>query len=218
MAFPEYERLSQSQTGLRQAKAANLRMVEEDEAQGEVADLYRRFKSDMGRPAIPGILKCFATHPPLAQCMAGLAQNMLFVDGHLTRRHKEMISTLVSSQNLCPYCADSHGYSYRVQGGSAESLAAIQANHLGSQQFTDAEQALLRFVAKVNLNSCQISRADIEQMLQAGWAEPQIAEAVHIAALFAAFNRIANAFGLDSQGLLADYDRHDAEASGSNPQ
>jgi alkylhydroperoxidase family enzyme len=40
--------------------------------------------------------------------------------------------------------------------------------------------------------------------MQAGWAETQLAEAVHIAALFAAFNRIANAFGLASPypGLL----------------
>ena len=32
----------------------------------------------------------------------------------------------------------------------------------------------------------------------AGWSEAQVAEAVHIAALFAAFNRIANSFGLPS--------------------
>jgi hypothetical protein len=31
----------------------------------------------------------------------------------------------------------------------------------------------------------------------AGWTEPQIAEAVYITALFAFFNRVADAFGLD---------------------
>jgi len=40
----------------------------------------------------------------------------------------------------------------------------------------------------------------------------QIAEAVHLAALFSTFNRVANAFGLKSQGLLAFYDL-DAEVS-----
>lgn len=43
-------------------------------------------------------------------------------------------------------------------------------------------------------------------MLQSGWSELQIAEAVHVTALFAAFNRVANGFGLGSQGLLALYD------------
>jgi hypothetical protein len=34
----------------------------------------------------------------------------------------------------------------------------------------------------------------------------QIAEAVYVAALFATFNRVGNAFGLASQGLLALYE------------
>jgi alkylhydroperoxidase family enzyme len=38
-----------------------------------------------------------------------------------------------------------------------------------------------------------------------GWSELQIAEAIHVAALFSTFNRVANAFGLKSQGLLALY-------------
>jgi alkylhydroperoxidase family enzyme len=36
----------------------------------------------------------------------------------------------------------------------------------------------------------------------AGWNQQEIAEAVHITALFAYFNRVANAFGLPSQHLL----------------
>jgi hypothetical protein len=57
----------------------------------------------------------------------------------------------------------------------------------------------------VNLNSHQIDREDVNQLLQAGWSEFQIAEAVHVTGLFATFNRVANAFGLGSQGLLALY-------------
>jgi len=36
----------------------------------------------------------------------------------------------------------------------------------------------------------------------AGWKEEQIAEAVYIAALFAFFNRVADAFGVPSQNYL----------------
>jgi uncharacterized peroxidase-related enzyme len=184
-------------------KAMNLRIVEESEAEGEVAEIYQRFKAHFGRTAVPGILKCFATNPPLARSMVDLAQNLLFVDGHLVRRHKEMIAAFISSQNACPYCADSHGYSYREQGGSAESLAAIQAGKLDTDALSEKEKALLGFVEKVTCNSAQVNRTDMERLIASGWSEAQIAEAVHTAALFAAFNRIANAFGLESQGLLA---------------
>lgn len=36
-----------------------------------------------------------------------------------------------------------------------------------------------------------------------GWTEPQIAEAVYITAMFAFFNRVADAFGISPQGYLA---------------
>jgi len=197
----------------RPSSAANLPVVEEADATGEVAELYERFRSHFGRPKVPGILKCFATHPALLRNMMGLAENLLFVDGHLTRRHKEMIATLVSTENTCPYCADSHAYSLRTLGGSAEQLAAIEARDLISASFSLQEQALLAFVDKVTRASHEIKRRDIEKLIAAGWSEPQISEVVHIAALFATFNRIVNAFGVPSQHLLDFYRDQDVNAS-----
>jgi uncharacterized peroxidase-related enzyme len=185
------------------ATSTNLSIVEENAANHEIAALYESFKSRFNRPTVPGILQCFATHPPLARCMVDLASGFLFVDGHLLSRHKEMIAAFVSSQNACPYCADSHGHSFLQRGGSTQALCAIQSDELGSATFSPEEQALLLFVAKVTHHSDQIRRADIDRLIVAGWTELQIAEAVHIAALYAAFNRIANAFGLPSQGLLS---------------
>jgi alkylhydroperoxidase family enzyme len=43
----------------------------------------------------------------------------------------------------------------------------------------------------------------VDTLLSAGWSELQIAEAVHVVALFSTFNRVANAFGLASQELLS---------------
>jgi uncharacterized peroxidase-related enzyme len=181
-------------------------LIEESAATDEVAALYAHFRTHFGRPDVPGILKCFATHPPLLRHMMDLSEQLIFSDGSLGRGHKEMIATLVSTQNECPYCADSHGFFFRVYGGTSMALAAIQEGDLGSTELTAAEQALLKFVRKVNLNSHKIEERDVDALLQSGWSQLQIAEAVHIAALFATFNRVANAFGLASQGLLALYE------------
>jgi uncharacterized peroxidase-related enzyme len=193
----------------RSSSATNLPVVEEAEATGEIAELYERYRSHFGRPTVPGILKCFATHPVLLRNMMGLAEGMLFADGYLTRRHKELIATLVSTANTCPYCADSHGYSLRTLGGSAEQLAAIEARELTTSAFNRQDQALLAFVEKVTRASHTIGPGDIKNLAEAGWSEPQIAEAIHIAALFATFNRIVNAFGLSSQHLLDLYNSAD---------
>ena len=43
---------------------------------------------------------------------------------------------------------------------------------------------------------------DVEKLRAVGWKEDQIAEAVYVTALFAFFNRVADAFGVPSQNYL----------------
>jgi len=207
LGHPDNDRNSQLSSLKPLSSSTNLHVVEEGEASAEVAVLYDHFRSHFGRPDVPGILKCFATHPPLLKHMMDLSGSLIFSDGHLSRRHKEMIATLVSLQNACAYCADSHSFALRMNGGSVEALCAIQQSNLLSPALTSAEQALLSFVAKVNTSSHEIARADIEALHLAGWNDLEIAEAIHVAALFATFNRVVNAFGLPSQGLLALYEK-----------
>jgi alkylhydroperoxidase family enzyme len=44
---------------------------------------------------------------------------------------------------------------------------------------------------------------DVQKLRDVGWKEEQIAEAVYIIAMFAFFNRVADAFGVPSQNYLA---------------
>jgi len=207
LALPEYQGLTQrAQTNT--PSSINLPVIEEGEAVGEVAALYEHFRTHFGRPQVPGILKCFATHPPLLRHMMALSESLLFADGALNRRHKEMIATFISVQNDCAYCADSHGYFLRVHDGSQEVLCALQEGSLTSTALTQAEQALLTFVQKVSLQSNRVTPADMESLRQSGWNNLQIAEAIHLTALFATFNRVASAFGLPSQRLLDFYGAH----------
>ena len=196
-------------------QAANLDVVDEADASPEVKRLYQQFREDFGRPQVPGILQCFATHPPMLTHMMGVARSMLFVDGALGRQHKEMISTFVSASNRCTYCTDSHAHSFRVQGGSASALDAVLGCDPNSLSITAQERTLLRFVKKITEESQSIARSDMEAMRLAGWTDLQIAEAIHVAALFATFNRVVNAFGLPSQELLKQFERPEQEAEGN---
>jgi uncharacterized peroxidase-related enzyme len=160
--------------------------------------LFAQYRERFARTDLPGIVLCFATNSTLLKGMLEIAENFLFGESLLDRRHKEMIATYISRQNACSYCADSHGALLEAQGGSREIMCALQQGDLNAQLFTSAELALLTFAGKVNANSPAVTRADVEATAQAGWTEAQVAEAVQVAALFAAFNRIANGFGLPS--------------------
>lgn len=197
MAAPEFkDAVSQP------IKAANLPVVSEIAASPEVQRLYARFRETFGRPQVPGILQCFATHPPLLEHMMDIASSMLFADRALDRRHKEMIAAFVSSVNQCAYCTDSHAYSFRVHGGSPGAVDAVLACNPESEALTEPQRELLRFTLKVTENSQTVTAADIALLRNAGWSDLQIAETIHVTALFASFNRVVNAFGLPSQELL----------------
>jgi alkylhydroperoxidase family enzyme len=43
---------------------------------------------------------------------------------------------------------------------------------------------------------------DVQKLRDHGWSEDQISEAVYIIAMFAFFNRVADAFGVPSQHYL----------------
>jgi uncharacterized peroxidase-related enzyme len=208
MTTPEHQAPVKRDTP-RPTKTANLSVVDEHSAPPEVARLYAQFRQDFGRPHVPGILNCFSTHPPLLEHMMGLAQSMLFADGALDRRHKEMLSAFVSAQNECAYCTDSHGYFFREHGGSAAALEAVVACRLESDAITPPQRALLNFARKVTENSRAIQPEDMEALRAARWSDLQIAETIHLTALFACFNRVVNAFGLPSQDLLAVYANED---------
>jgi uncharacterized peroxidase-related enzyme len=204
MDTPEYGLLAQRPGKPGKMEATNLPVIREEDASPEVARLYAEFRSRFGRPDVPGILKCFATHPPLLEHMMALSESLLFADGALTRRQKEMIATFVSSSNHCAYCADSHGFFFRVHGGSSESLQALLVCDLQADSLVPEERTLLAFAAAVNRGGEGIRPADVQRMRDHGWSDLQLAEIIHLTALFATFNRVVNAFGLPAQALLSD--------------
>jgi alkylhydroperoxidase family enzyme len=69
--------------------------------------------------------------------------------------------------------------------------------NLDSAPISEAERGLLRFVRLVTEHAYKTTDQDVEHLRSLGWTDPQIAECVYITALFAFFNRVADAFGLD---------------------
>ena len=67
---------------------------------------------------------------------------------------------------------------------------------------TAAEIALLAYVKQVTEAAYKTTHADVQGLRDHGWTELQIAEAVYVTALFAFFNRVADAFGVPSMGYL----------------
>jgi len=172
--------------------------IEEADAEGAVAEGYRMyFERRPDRKKVADIVKCFSHRPDFMQQVMDFSWKLHFSDGHLSERVKEMIATLVSGQNRCPYCMHSHAFFLSEQGTARDAVAAIGRGEIDTAAITEAERALLRFSKKLTRESYRNTPADVQALRDAGWSEPQIAEAVYITAMFGLFNRVANAFGLE---------------------
>lgn len=81
-----------------------IQWIDDDNATAEVAEIYSRWKaSHPGRDAVPDILKCFSLRPDFLRSVIEFSYSLHFQDGHLSYMTKEMIATLVSGLNRCPY-------------------------------------------------------------------------------------------------------------------
>jgi alkylhydroperoxidase family enzyme len=83
-----------------------------------------------------------------------------------------------------------------LQGGADEIVEALERGDLAAAPVSEPERVLLKFVELVTRHAWRTTENDVEQIRQAGWTDEQIAEAVYITAMFAFFNRVADAFGL----------------------
>jgi alkylhydroperoxidase family enzyme len=82
-------------------------------------------------------------------------------------------------------------------------VKAIFEGKLDEAGLTPAERALMEYVELITNAAYRSTFEDVEKLRVVGWKEEQIAEAVYITAMFAFFNRVADAFGIPSQDYLS---------------
>jgi alkylhydroperoxidase family enzyme len=58
-------------------------------------------------------------------------------------------------------------------------------------------------VELITHSAARSTAEDVQKLRDAGWNENQISEAVYVTAMFAFFNRVADAFGIPPQNYLA---------------
>ena len=83
--------------------ATKIRITQDHEATGDIASAYDFWRSTSGRTQVPGIIKCFGARPDFLHQVVEFSNTVHFSEGHLSRRHKEMIASYVSYLNRCPY-------------------------------------------------------------------------------------------------------------------
>jgi hypothetical protein len=81
---------------------ARIRWVDENEATGELADLYAHIRETSPRHNVADILKTMSLRPDFLAAVNDAAC-LHFSDGALTQAQHEMVASYVSALNRCHY-------------------------------------------------------------------------------------------------------------------
>lgn len=177
--------------------------IEPAAADGRLAQIYGDYMlANLNRQEPPQILKALSQSPALMDHMAAIGQEFLFTETRLSKRVKELLAVTVSRDNHCPYCFGSHAYRLCQTGVPQSAIAPLGALPGTDTTWTEPELALIEFARKLNQASHRIDDSDIALLCHAGWQNDEIAEAIHVISLYAFFNRVANAYGLEDPGYL----------------
>ncbi|OXM43986.1 carboxymuconolactone decarboxylase family protein [Amycolatopsis alba] len=100
-----------------------VRPVSFGRATGLVRDVYRQLERDFGMLAPPVALH--SPSPPVLAASWVMLRESLVATGETSRADREVVASLVSRANSCPYCVEVHGMALDSLGRSSEASAIV---------------------------------------------------------------------------------------------
>lgn len=120
-------------------------------------------------------------------------------EGELSIGQRELIAAFISGLNSCRFCYDSHVIHAETFGIEPELIDQLLKD-LDSSEVPGKMKALLRYVEKLNSLPNKLVQADLDGVLEAGWSEEAVFEAIEVTGLFNMMNCI-----VEGSGVTFDY-------------
>lgn len=166
--------------------------AQEGEEAAEATPVYESLKEDMGM--VPNLVKLLG-HSGGATQMIGAVLGNYFNNLSIDPKIREIAYLTATKYNGCPYCLGHHTMFGKKAGLSQKQIDAINENGADGGDFTEAEQAVIRFAHETTKNVDASDKAIDE--LKKYFGTKEIAE---IAASVASANfiqRIGKNFGAE---------------------
>jgi uncharacterized peroxidase-related enzyme len=112
-----------------------------------------------------------------------------------TVAQRELIAAYVSGVNECAYCHGVHTATAEACGVPA-GLVAAAVDDLDAADVAGELRPVLRYVGKLTRTPGDLTEADADEVLAAGWDERALHHAVLVCALFNFMNRLVNGLGI----------------------
>jgi len=155
-------------------------LVEEDKAEGDVAELYNRLKRDFQFPAVPNMVKTIAVSPRALNIHLGFL-GAYFENSIIPMSLFSMICFTIAEHSDCEYCAASNEVNCRTLGVDEATLASLAAD-LGNVN-PERIRAIIEFALKAATYPLTLVAEDYQRIRDFGVTNEEIVEIIQIAAL-----------------------------------
>jgi len=173
--------------------------VEEDEAQGPLAELYERARERFG--FVPDVVKILSLRPEVAIAQNGLREVLLGDASTVGARRADLVGAAVSGLNHCEYCGTAHAGGLVKRGELEEDQALTVYRNWRAAELDDADRAMLAFAEKLTLLPSEVTEDDIASLRAAGFSDENIYDIVLLTAYRNFMNRINDGLGVTTERL-----------------
>ncbi len=151
-------------------------------------------------PSLPEnavLVDVFRAYPDTAGPLLDYHEALLRGPSPLSVAERELIAAYVSGLNACHYCHGVHTATAEAFGVCEGTLTALLAD-LDTAPVDERMKPILRHVGKLTLTPSRMTDADATAVLEAGWNEKALHDAVSVCALFNLMNRLVEGLGIDA--------------------
>jgi len=166
--------------------------VPEDEAQGEVAEIYEDARATFGY--VPNLARAFSLRPEVYR--AWLQLNGA-VKAHDLRRYE--LATLAAARRLrSSYCALQHGRILAQEFLSFDDVPRLP------EGLDEADRAVMELAEKVVDDASSVTQADVDRLRELGLSDAEIVDVVLAAAVRCFFSKTLDALGAAPDAAYAE--------------
>jgi uncharacterized peroxidase-related enzyme len=169
-----------------------IRVVEDSEAEGELAEIYGEVRGSRGR--VSNVMKVHSLDPKAMRLHLQLYLHLMYGKSSITRTQREMIAVLVSQLHGCQYCVTHHEEALQAHVRNPDLVESLREN-FPKAPISKRDRVMLDYVAKLTRQPSQVVERDIRLMREEGFTDEEILRVNLITSYFNFVNRIVAGLG-----------------------
>ena len=142
-----------------------IQIIDEDEAGGALKAVYDDMTQRRGK--MSNIMRVHSLHPAAMQAHMDLYLKIMFSRSSLRRADRELIATVVSATNGCPYCVNHHAEALQFYWKDEARVEQVKQDYR-ALDLPEKTRAMLDYAVRLTEKPSSVTEDDIEALRRDG--------------------------------------------------